>query len=1271
MSHTARIAKSPAARTGRFAVLASLLRGGGSGVPSLRLIASLALATGALLSLTASPALAARGHVFKETFGTPCAAEPCGPGELKDPSALAVDEETHDVYVADQEATKGRVELFSAAGAFLSEITGPAATGTGELTNGSATVTGLTTESGAFTPGEQITAPGIEAGTTIAAVGAGSLELSAPATTTETAALSASQPFAEPLSIAIDNSAAIAASPSRGDLYVADGGNRVVDKFSASGEYLGQITESPIFGGAFHCVAGLTVDNAGRLLLAEANFGCASSPEVPAAVDTYSSDSPNLYLPPPIRFDAGFFSGFGLVPGFAFDSEGNFYIDNAGGGNFASKFSSQGKQIFEHFGPQNPTGVVAESSTDDVYVGGTDSLFRFTSEGSLIEQIVLPGSSPSGSGITLDQAAGTIYQGDAGSGRVAVFVTEPPSPPTIESSGPSKVTANSALFSAAINPRSETTEGPTTYRFEFGPCESLTTCPATYASSTPQGLITPDFEVHGVSASALGLSPATTYHVRVVTSNEAGGHLNVVHGPEKIFTTQSALASAALPDGRAWELVSPSDKHGAGFYELANSAAVIQASSSGEAITYLATAPTESAPAGYTNGESQVLSSQTAQGWSSRDIATPHEAATGGATGRNEYRAFSEDLTFGLTQPVGAFTRALSPQASEQTAFLRTNFFGESVGTPCATGCYRPLVTGCPLAPESCPAAIEEIANVPPGTLIEEGGLGCIAASCGPQFEAASADLRHIVLSSKLPLTAGAGDEGGLYEWTAGELTHLTPTFEGHALDELELGSKTIRKNLISSDGARVVLSGSVEGVFHLFLFDVAAEETIELDRVTDGTGEEPPSPNFQAASPSGDRILFTDNQHLMADSSGRSGDPDLYECHITGSPGARGCELTDLTPKAGPTPRVGGITHIVAASPDLSSVYFVANGVLAANQADHGGGLEEAQPGNCGEGLFPIESESCNLYLRRGGLTTFIARLSGFDFGDWSENQSNPSQWTARTSPSGGWLAFRSRRPLTGYDNVDALTGTPDQEVFLFHAGDSSLVCASCNPTGARPQAANQENAGTSRAGLAASLPGWTGQEIGVGRYQSRYLSDSGRLFFNASDAIAPTDTNGTWDVYQYEPPGVGSCTSSEPSFAPSSDGCVNLISSGTSGRESSFLDASESGDDVFFLTAARLSVRDIDTQPDVYDARVGGSEVPAVQPVRCTGDSCQQPAVPPVQVTPGTSLVNGPGNSVQCPKGKRLQRGKCVKQKAKKKHKRHKKSRKRVHERDGGAQK
>lgn len=112
----ARSATAPSRRIGLVASPLSLLRTKGSGAPSARrvpLLGLLVLAAFALLALTAPSALAARGHVFKGTFGTPGT----GPGQLKEPSAVAVNEASGDVYVLDQ--GNSRVDKFGPAGNFI------------------------------------------------------------------------------------------------------------------------------------------------------------------------------------------------------------------------------------------------------------------------------------------------------------------------------------------------------------------------------------------------------------------------------------------------------------------------------------------------------------------------------------------------------------------------------------------------------------------------------------------------------------------------------------------------------------------------------------------------------------------------------------------------------------------------------------------------------------------------------------------------------------------------------------------------------------------------------------------------------------------------------------------------------------------------------------------------------------------------------------------------------------------------------------------------
>jgi hypothetical protein len=279
---------------------------------------------------------------------------------------------------------------------------------------------------------------------------------------------------------------------------------------------------------------------------------------------------------------------------------------------------------------------------------------------------------------------------------------------------------------------------------------------------------------------------------------------------------------------------------------------------------------------------------------------------------------------------------------------------------------------------------------------------------------------------------------------------------------------------------------------------------------------------------------------------------------------------------------------------------------------------------------------------VRHDGVTNLIAGLSPEDFADWSEDL---SKLAARMSPDGHWLAFMSDRSLTGYDNTDAVSGRPDEEVYLYDAVDDKLTCASCNPTNARPVGTEYGDelaivgaffVFDPKTWVASNVPPWTRLAIGHTDYQSRYLSDDGRLFFDSHDALSPQDVNGTQDVYEYEPPGIGDCTVSSVAFSQVDGGCVAPVSSGISEEESGFLDASETGGDVFFLTTAKLSPRDFDNAYDIYDARecVPRSRcypvAPAVPPACTTGDSCKPAPGPQPAVfgAPASATFAGVGN-------------------------------------------
>jgi hypothetical protein len=1005
----------------------------------------------------------------------------------------------------------------------------------------------------------------------------------------------------------------IAVDQATHDLYAIDAGHQAVDAFDEGGAFLSQITSAPgeLYGVGGHYTDGIAIDDKTKQILVSDSFD----------LKVYRFSLAGAFAPPAI--------------------DGH----ETPAGNFGGGYTS----------------VAAENSGGRIYVNDTshEVLDVLRPSGTYLTQIT---GTPAGSfgGVAVDQANGNVYVADGGSSAVKVFQATVVPGPTLGSAFPSQVTATSALLEGELNP-----EGlPTTYRFEYDT--------APYAEGgPPHGTVTPAREagsgesVLTVSAPVQGLAPATTYHYRLLAEDSFG----TFTGPDRSFTTQGP-SGPPLPDGRGWEMVSPPDKGGIlleGIGGIAGGGADIQAAADGSGLAYVARGAINAQAQGNRSpSDTQLLARRGSAGWSTRDVTAPNDVPHGVANlFLSEYQLFSSDLSLAVLVPqVG--TTALSPQATERTPYLLQ-----------PDGSYLPLVTA---------------ANVPPGT--QFGGEKTTFVGGGfigdVRFTAATPDAAHVVLTSRQALTepvfpAGVGGNVSLYEWSAGALTLLSQVPPGSAtvcggagpacVPALKkgLGSLSSRddsglgRNTISSDGSRAVFLAGRDAGTQMFLRDAGRGETVQLDAVQGGEGGGG-TVNFEDASTSGSRIFFTDGARLTPGSTANGdGERDLYMCEVGEVAGHLACTLKDLTVDHNPGEHASVQGRVIGAAADGSSVYFAANGALTAG----------AVHGNC-ESFS--RSQSCNLYRydAQSGETRLVAVLSANDVPDWGLGHiESLGALTARVSPGGRWLAFMSQRPLTGYDNRDAVSGERDEEVFLYDAQTGALHCASCNPTGARPRGVpdNNQELGllVDRSfvwhgrTLAASIPGWTQVQNKQAFYQSRYLSDSGRLFFNAADALVPRDSNGTGDVYQYEPPGVGGCTqSSSPTYGVVSGGCVDLISSGVSGEESAFLDASESGNDVFFLTASQLASQDLDTALDVYDAHVCSGEVPCPPPPpppapACEGDACQSPVQAPNDPTPGSLSFHGPGNvtpgvtppvvkkMVKCVKPKKLSHNKCVKPKRK----------------------
>jgi hypothetical protein len=1158
-----------------------------------------------------SAASATRGHVFASSFGS----EGAGPGQFTEPSGVAVNEGTHDVYVVDK--GNNRVERFAQNGDYLGQFDG----------SGKFEVVGASEpeKEGTAAPTGALSFP------TVIAVD-NSCALHQPAPLTE-----ATTPTCKE------------ADESNGDVYVPDRGHGVIDKFTPLGEFVGQLT-GVAEGAPFEELSGVSTDTAGNLWVFQ---GGGFSTQV----DNFNNHEVNEFIASRVpTVPEGFVSG----AAFAVDKGDNFYaVAESEARQSVAKFSSGGALLNsavggELFGGEAFGGAAVDLSTNDLYVDQVTSIAQYAPNGSLLKRFggSPPGQLVGGRGVGIDTSNEAAYVADATANVVNVYAQEPTAKPAIEGEATSNVTGDSAVLEAEVNPRSVAPEAGTTYHFEYGPCSSAATCSsAPYVAVLPQpdGTLPADFELHQVAEQATNLQSQTVYHFRLVAENSHGS----TPGEEHQFTTQGASSSLVLPDGRAWEMVSPIEKHGA-LIETIGQAHVTQAAASGNAITYTAVTPTESNPNGSTN-QVQVMSTRQGSGWSSKDVSLANDAATGLTAGQ-EYRMFSPELASAIVQPLGSFTPH-SALATEQTPYLRQEALCASEAA--TSECFTPLVTG---------------SNVPPGTEFGACRPGEHVV-CGPIFAGASPDLKEVAVSSPVALTNVPlpAEQPGLYEWTSdGRLTLVSVLPGGGeqpAGNNAELGFRNRDARNAITDGGNRVIWTEKEGERHLYMRDVARKETLELDALQGGSGEHGAAPVFQFASDDGTRVFFTDDQRLTPDSGG-GGDEvnqkenDLYECDIVVEPGGLACQLTDITPLKGSEEAHvqnllpgGSETNCDANSGQPCNVYFVANGQLTEN--------EGAVHGNCA-GNSSVSSALCNLYVAHrngsGWETRLVAVLSAEDYPDWNGHSAETflASLTTRVSPDGQWLAFMSQRNLTGYDARDAVSGHPDEEVYLYHAVTSpggalepgTLTCASCNPSGSRPVGKEYVQMKFGGDGiqvwtqqgqtLAGSLPAWTSfAQVGVARYQTRYLSDSGRLFFNSNDSLVPQDVNETGDVYEYEPVGAGSsaaCSEQSTTFSARSGGCVGLMSSGTSPQESVFLDASENGSDAFFLTAAQLAGVDHDTSYDVYDARVCteaspcfSQNAPTPSAACSSADECRPPATgqPNIFGAPSSATLTTPAQA------------------------------------------
>ncbi len=231
-----------------------------------------------------------------------------------------------------------------------------------------------------------------------------------------------------------------------------------------------------------------------------------------------------------------------------------------------------------------------------------------------------------------------------------------------------------------------------------------------------------------------------------------------------------------------------------------------------------------------------------------------------------------------------------------------------------------------------------------------------------------------------------------------------------------------------------------------------------------------------------------------------------------------------------------------------------------------------------------------------------------------------------AYMSHDGSAVVFETESPIPGFNDGGShyplggpLTETPEQprlgegpfpnrEIFRYETAGNTLSCLSCPPVGQTPSS----DAIMSKLTVGYNDPAFTGaaEVITPGRAVS---ADDNTVFFETRQALAPQDTNGKIDVYEWE------------------DGKDFLISSGHDSKGSFLIGSSESGNDVFFMTGEGIAPGDKDGGAfDVYDARVPRpGDNPPPNAIPCEGAVCQgPPSVPELLGVPASEAFKGAEN-------------------------------------------
>jgi hypothetical protein len=1115
-------------------------------------------------------------------------------------------------------------------------------------------VTGLSVSAGAFLLGQEISGPGIPAGTEIIEAGPGALELSQDASAGASGlALAASATVPLALSgLAVDSTGRLWADntanvfafaragafatgftphiegyvsqgfnprpfglalDSAGNLYFVGGFDEVM-KFDSGGETLGVLTRLPLQNGGVP-VTGLALDSAGDDPYVD--LGSQVAHLAPSCTPDPEPNGGNT-CPPTESFGSAQLEASSQGSGLAVDPTDHtvYAADSAAAKVYA--YADVLDAETEAAGEEEATSATLNGTVNPRGAAITACSFEYGTTTAYGKSMPcedpgageISGSSPVPvhAGLTRLKPNATYHfrlvlssaQVPSLKAEDLTFQTKPEA--AIEAAAATEVTDTTALLTATVNPKGVPV---TSCSFEYDT--------APYApEEAPHGTAVPCEPTPGsgtfgipVSHSIEGLSPNTTYHFRVVVADANGtatspdhtfvflsGPLGLQHGCAN-EALRGENSSLALPDCRAYEQVTPTHKNGA-LIGAVFFGLLSQVAADGERViapSIQCFGGSPSCIATRQNEGAPFAFERSEAGWKTNPLALPASQFT-----------TSTSWLYSAATGAALYSSPTAPAGED-------DFYGRSLD-----------------------GAVTHIGPLGPP---EAGARG--VTNVAGTFDTATANLSHLLYEP---------------EFTTGGAASRWPFDLGNGPSSVyEYAAPASQPLLVGVSGGR--------------------ESTALVSRCGTEIGADlKSSSHFQALSADGRVVYFTAAKCLAAQNGGTKLPADTVYARVDGElEDAHTVAISNPTPSecgsgpaaeeeaCGKAPPAAGF--FAGASQDGQLAYFASTRQLTDQASQDSTASDTAS----GEGCSQTTGQNgCNLYLYDLGAEAGH-HLTAVSAGDTS-GEGPRFQGMLALSADGNRAYFLAKGALAANPGaaLDVETGEAQRaeagsnNLYLYDADEEKVSFIATLPAADSVEWASQEGALTtanvspdgshlvfeSHAGL---TPDATRPEspTQVYRYDAQSgqlvrlsigargfgddgnstevdanilrasramalapvparrdptMSDNGRFVFFTSPAAltpgaldnAPIDTKGDLAENLYEWEADGAGGCAE------ARGCVQLISDGRDTTESGtissvgLLGTDAEGKNVFFSTASRLTPADTDTQRDYYDARIGG---------------------------------------------------------------------------------